>query len=357
MSSVERWGGVRPGVEAAVDDVGEVAFEGAAGLARRLAFGDLAGEVGAGWWMVSGLDDGDSVEGGIELPVAAAVEPVPTGGLARAAGDGRGTAEPGEGGGVAEAADITGVCDHCGGDLRTGAVEVADRVAVLLEQLRDLGVEGSDPLVEVLDVAGEVMDAASRDPLDEAVAEVDPLEPAQLALSCDVDDTSLADGVDLIPVGAKPLGRLGAIADETASLQLEQRQRPHELGLERRSKLRASGQHDLGDRDRVARIGLARPVAAPLAMRAPGGHVEHLVARRLQRGNKQSAVAGRAFDTDERLAGIVLVEPGAEAPHTFRAVGEAERADLAATLVQERGHVAALVHIDPDDHLVLLSRG
>src|SRR6266508_6334958 len=76
MSSVECWCGFRPGVEAAVDDVGEVSFEGATRFARRLAFGDFAGEVGAGWWVVAGLDDGDSVEGGVELAVAAAVEPV-----------------------------------------------------------------------------------------------------------------------------------------------------------------------------------------------------------------------------------------------------------------------------------------
>jgi hypothetical protein len=37
--------------------------------------------------------------------------------------------------------------------------------------------------------------------------------------------------------------------------------------------------------------------------------------------------------------------------------GEAERAELAAALVQQRGHVRALVHIDSDDHCVLLSRG
>jgi hypothetical protein len=63
------------------------------------------------------------------------------------------------------------VGDHGGGDLRSGAVQVADWVAVLLEELRDLGVEGGDALVEVLDVAGEVADAARSDLLDEAVTE------------------------------------------------------------------------------------------------------------------------------------------------------------------------------------------
>jgi hypothetical protein len=80
MSSVERRGGFRPGVEAAVDDVGEVAFEGAAGLAWCFAFGDLPGEVGAARRVVAGLDDRDPVEGGIEPAVAAAVA---AGGFAR----------------------------------------------------------------------------------------------------------------------------------------------------------------------------------------------------------------------------------------------------------------------------------
>ena len=53
--------------------------------------------------------------------------------------------------------------DHCRSDLRPGAVQVGDWVAVLGEQLRDLGVERGDALIEVLDVAGEVADAAARD--------------------------------------------------------------------------------------------------------------------------------------------------------------------------------------------------
>ena len=82
MSSVECWRGFCPGVEAAVDDVGEVSFQRASRFAWRFAFGDLAGEVGARRWVVAGLDDGDAVEGGVELAVAAAVEPVPACGLA-----------------------------------------------------------------------------------------------------------------------------------------------------------------------------------------------------------------------------------------------------------------------------------
>jgi hypothetical protein len=70
------------------------------------------------------------------------------------------------------------VRDHRRGDLRAGAVQVGDWVAVFGEQLCDLGVERGDALVKVLDVAGEVSDAAGRDLLDEAVAEADAPESA-----------------------------------------------------------------------------------------------------------------------------------------------------------------------------------
>jgi len=50
-----------PVVEAAVDDVGEVPLQGAAGFALGLSFGGLAGEEGAGAWIYAGLDDRDPV--------------------------------------------------------------------------------------------------------------------------------------------------------------------------------------------------------------------------------------------------------------------------------------------------------
>ncbi len=50
-----------------------MALEGSAGLSWRLAFGDLACEVSPGVWVVALLDDGDPVEGCVELAVAAAV--------------------------------------------------------------------------------------------------------------------------------------------------------------------------------------------------------------------------------------------------------------------------------------------
>src|SRR3954471_12938316 len=73
--------GVGPSDQMAVEHVGEGSFEGAAGFARRLAFLDLALEEGFGLGVLALLDDGDPVERGVELTIAAAVQAVAAGGL------------------------------------------------------------------------------------------------------------------------------------------------------------------------------------------------------------------------------------------------------------------------------------
>jgi hypothetical protein len=67
---------------ASVEDVGQVAFERAAGFSGCFALGEFAGEEGFGGGVVALLDDRDAVERGVELSVAAAVEAVASGGLA-----------------------------------------------------------------------------------------------------------------------------------------------------------------------------------------------------------------------------------------------------------------------------------
>jgi hypothetical protein len=59
-----------------VDDADEESFEAADGFASALSFGSFAFEVVAGGGVVAGLGDRDPVERGVELAVAAAVEPV-----------------------------------------------------------------------------------------------------------------------------------------------------------------------------------------------------------------------------------------------------------------------------------------
>jgi hypothetical protein len=80
MSSAKRWKSVfGPGVEAAVDDVGEVALERATRLALRLPFRDLALEEGSCSWVDASLGDGDAVQAGVDLAVAATMEAVAAG--------------------------------------------------------------------------------------------------------------------------------------------------------------------------------------------------------------------------------------------------------------------------------------
>ena len=70
-------GGAR--FQALVDGADEEPFEAADRFAAALAFAAFALEVVAGWGVVAGLGDRDPVEGGVELAVAAAVEPVSLG--------------------------------------------------------------------------------------------------------------------------------------------------------------------------------------------------------------------------------------------------------------------------------------
>jgi hypothetical protein len=79
---------------------------------------------------------------------------------------------PDEGAGVAEAADVTGLGDDRGGEVGAGAVEVLERVADVGQEVGDLDVQGVDAVVEIVDVCGELTDAARGGALREAVAEL-----------------------------------------------------------------------------------------------------------------------------------------------------------------------------------------
>src|SRR4051812_49731350 len=72
------------------ESAGEVALEAADRLLGGLAFGAFAGDVVLGLGVAAQARDGDAVDGGVDLAVAAAVEAV-AGGLAPADG-GRGAA-------------------------------------------------------------------------------------------------------------------------------------------------------------------------------------------------------------------------------------------------------------------------
>jgi hypothetical protein len=59
-----------------VDDVGQVAFEGAQRFHRGLALGEASPVVGAAWCVTAKLDDGHDVQDPIDAAVAGAGEPV-----------------------------------------------------------------------------------------------------------------------------------------------------------------------------------------------------------------------------------------------------------------------------------------
>ncbi len=80
------------GGEDGEDSAAEVAFEEAHGLAFGLAAGQTLGHVVTCFFVVFQAGDDDAVEGGVALPVPAAVEPVPVG-LAGGRGDRGGPAQ------------------------------------------------------------------------------------------------------------------------------------------------------------------------------------------------------------------------------------------------------------------------
>ena len=106
------------GDEGPVGLAGDEAFQAADDLHLAFAFLGLPVHVVAGGLVVAHADDGDVVQGGVALPVAAFVEPVPVG-LAAGGGDGADTAELGKRG---LAADAFGVVP--GDEARVTAVTV-----------------------------------------------------------------------------------------------------------------------------------------------------------------------------------------------------------------------------------------
>src|SRR5690349_14350277 len=93
------------GLDGAVELSGDVALEGAADLAARLAFCGAAFDVGAGAWAVTHADDRDGVDRAVQCAVGAAVESM-TGDLSAAGRQWFGSGQGGDGGVAADAAGM-----------------------------------------------------------------------------------------------------------------------------------------------------------------------------------------------------------------------------------------------------------
>jgi hypothetical protein len=77
MASSRGWlGSALVGQDASVGDVGQASLQRSAGLGWGLASAELAQVIAAPGSRVAGLADRDEMQGGVELAVAAGVEPV-----------------------------------------------------------------------------------------------------------------------------------------------------------------------------------------------------------------------------------------------------------------------------------------
>jgi hypothetical protein len=78
--------------------------------------------------------------------------------------------------------------------------------------------------------------------------------------------------------------------------------------------------------------------------------MQHLVARGGQRPGQTAPVAARALDAYHRAGGVALGQPADQPPITGGSVGEHQNAAFAAALINQRGGVGVLVHVNADEH-------
>jgi hypothetical protein len=73
-----------------------------------------------------------------------------------------------------------------------------------------------------------------------------------------------------------------------------------------------------------------------------------------QHGTEEAAVAARVLNPDDGAVRALLLKPTAQPGDAGTAVGDRERRDPSATLVDECGGVAPLVDVYTDDHALSL---
>lgn len=133
--------GVHGGGEGAVELAGDVPLEASADFAGGFAFYGASCEVGAGFGAVAHSAGGDGVDGAVEGPVAATVEPMSDG--AAAAGWQRvGAGEGGEGGVVSASAGMGEADDGLGGADRSDAALVGQARSEIVDDGQKLGAVG-----------------------------------------------------------------------------------------------------------------------------------------------------------------------------------------------------------------------
>jgi hypothetical protein len=192
------------------DAASEVALEAAQGFHAALAFGLLAGEVRDGGWVMLALGDGDPVQRGVELAIAAAVEAL-TVAASGGRGDRSGPALAGEVLVGREALGAGGATDDRGGRDHAAAFQRKQAGPLVSDQALELALER-------LDGAGEFPDATqfiARDPharglLQRAQAPRDPIQPHGTVERAG-RDLCLQLGVELEQVPAQAALHAGAL--------------------------------------------------------------------------------------------------------------------------------------------------
>jgi hypothetical protein len=142
-----------------------VSFEAAQRRSRCFAVGDLTVVVAScGASGPAELDDGDGVDGGVQLPVAVAVEPVA---LVFGAGDfdWGGAVVGGIGGRGGKPGYVTGSAQDAGRQHRANAVDLAQSRAVLVEQPGGFGLIVGQLLVEAADIGDQLFAQLQPNPL------------------------------------------------------------------------------------------------------------------------------------------------------------------------------------------------
>ena len=140
------------------------------------------------------MGEGDAVEGGVELSVAGAAEPV-VGALRGGDGEGGGAVVSCVGVGGAEAVDAGGLADDLGGGQRAAAADREQRGRERADAGRDLLFKGSDLKCQL----AAALDEFAGEPSDEIVCVCERgCQPLECAESCERSRCGLAGRVELV---------------------------------------------------------------------------------------------------------------------------------------------------------------
>ena len=285
-----------------------------------LAFGAFAGDVVLGLGVAAGAGDGDAVDRGVDLAVAAAVEAVPVG-LARADRDRGQAGGAGELGVAGKAAGAGDLADELGRRQRPEAGLGEQLRRDLGDELGDLGRERLDRLR-----SSRMRRSSSRAMRTRIVCSARARRRATRVAPLAVEQRAAGQlelGPEIVQMPLQRVVQRDALANESLAVvdqqpQIELRARK----LRRRQCLEAFAQRRPRDRDRIDAVGLpARPGA-----RGASSAISFVGTRRTR---SPRAIRNRSNDPDtcRQSSSAQTRSPPRPAPHVKQR-GKAARADL-----------------------------